>query len=98
MSRYVVEISLSGSDYRAVRTFLRASEANLSFAYVVFFLYMFGFKYLEYRSAVRFNRSKVLDRLWCENLASTLHAKANKVNYRQMSVELPNNKNTQQKN
>ena len=67
---------------------MRASEDNLSFAYVVFFLYMFGFKFLEYRSAVRTNNSKLLDILWCENLSSALTANANKTNYRQMSVIL----------
>ena len=49
---------------------------------------MFGFKYLEYRSAVRTNNSKLLDMLWCENLSSALTSKANKTNYRQMSVIL----------
>ena len=51
-------------------------------------VYMFGFKFLEYRSAVHSNRSHLLDMLWCENLSSTLTAKANKTNYRQMSVIL----------
>ena len=68
--------------------FLDASEQNLSFAYVVFFLYTFGFKYLDYRQAVRRNRSKHLDLLWRENLASMRTAKANKTNYRQMAVIL----------
>ena len=49
---------------------------------------MFGFKYLEYRRAVRHNESRHLDRLWRENLASARTAKANKTNYRQMSVIL----------
>jgi hypothetical protein len=61
LSEYVVEISKTGTNYQAVRPFLQAAEANLSFAYVVYFLYMFGFKFLEYRSAVRHNRSKHLD-------------------------------------
>ena len=49
---------------------------------------MFGFKYLDYRYAVRRNESRKLDLLWRENLASTRTAKANKTNYRQMSVIL----------
>ena len=88
LAEYVAEIAHTGTDYERVPQFLQAAEANLSFAYVVFFLYMFGFKYLEYRSAVRHNRSHVLDLLWRENLASTRTDKANKVNYRQMSVVL----------
>ena len=68
--------------------FLRESEDNLSFAYIVCFLYLFGFKFLEYRHAVRHNQSHILDRLWRENLASARTALANKVNYRQMSIAL----------
>ena len=88
LSEYVAEISQSGTHYGAVQHFLRDAERNLSFAYVVFFLFMFGFKYLDYRRAVRRNESHHLDLLWRENLASTRTAKANKVNYRQMSVIL----------
>ena len=88
LSEYVVEISATGTNYGATQLFLRDAERNLSFAYVVFFLFMFGFKYLDYRRAVRHNKSRHLDMLWRENLASTRTAKANKVNYRQMSVIL----------
>ena len=88
LSEYVIEISATGTHYGATQLFLRDAERNLSFAYVVFFLFMFGFKYLDYRDAVRRNKSRHLDMLWRENLASTRTAKANKVNYRQMSVIL----------
>ena len=87
-AEYVVEISRSGTDYHATQQFLADAERNLSFVYVVFFLYTFAFKYLDYKRAVRRNRSKHLDLLWRENLASTRTAKANKTNYRQMSVIL----------
>ena len=88
LSMYVVEISQSGTDYHVTNAFLADAENNLSFAYIVFFLYHFGFKYLDYRRAVRSNQSEHLDMLWRENLASTRTSKANKVNYRQMSVIL----------
>jgi hypothetical protein len=88
LAEYVVEISRTGTDYRACQQFLADSERNLSFAYVVYFLYMFGFKFLDYRRAVRRNESRHLDMLWRENLPSTRTAKGNKVNYRQMSVIL----------
>lgn len=88
LAQYVVEIARTGTDYSACQQFLADAERNLSFAYIVFFLYMFGFKYLDYRMAVRRNQSKQLDLLWRENLASTRTAKANKTNYRQMSVVL----------
>lgn len=88
LSEYVVEISQTGTDFHIVTTFLQDAEQNLSFAYVVMFLYLFGFKFLEYRHAVRHNESHVLDRLWRENLASARTAAANKTNYRQMSVVL----------
>ena len=88
LSEYVVEIARTGSDYHATQQFLNAAEQNLSFAYVVFFLYMFGFKYLDYRQAVRRNQSKHLDLLWRENLCSMRSAKGNKSNYRQMAIIL----------
>ena len=53
-----------------------------------FFLFLFGFKYLDYRRAVQRNELRRLDLLWRENLPCTLTAKANKTNYRQMSVIL----------
>ena len=87
-AEYVVEISRTGTDFHATQHFLADAERNLSFAYIVFFLYMFAFKYLEYRNAVRRNASQHLDMLWRENLSSTRTAKANKTNYRQMSVIL----------
>ena len=87
-AEYVAEIAQTGTHYQVCRRFLVDAEKNLSFAYVVFFLYMFGFKYLDYRRAVRRNESRHLDLLWRENLASARTAKANKTNYRQMSVVL----------
>ena len=51
-----------------------------------YFLYLFGFKYLQMRNAIRKNDSKVLDRIWRENLASARSAKGNKTNYSKMSV------------
>ena len=88
LSEYVIEISATGTHYHACQLFLRDAERNLSFAYVVFFLFMFGFKYVDYRRAVRHNKSRHLDMLWRENLPSARTAKANKTNYRQMSVIL----------
>ena len=87
-AEYVAEIAQTGTHYQVCRRFLVDAEKNLSFAYVVFFLFMFGFKYLDYRRAVRCNESRHLDLLWRENLASTRTAKANKTNYRQMSIIL----------
>ena len=88
LAEYVVEISRTGTHYGACQQFLSDAEHNLSFAYVVYFLFMFGFKYMDYRKAVRQNKSHHLDMLWRENLVSSRTAKANKVNYRQMSVIL----------
>ena len=80
-AEYVVEIARTGHDYRNASRFLRNAEANLNFAYVCYFLYLFGFKYLQMRNAIRKNDSKVLDRIWRENLASARSAKGNKTNY-----------------
>ena len=88
IAEYVVEISATGTSYSAVGPFLRAADANLTFSYLVFFLYLFAFKFLAYKSAVRSNESRTLDTLWCENLHSARASLANKTNYRQMSVIL----------
>jgi len=88
LAEYVVEIARTGTDYHITQAFLSDAERNLSFAYIVFFLYTFGFKYLDYRHAVRRNESRKLDLLWRENLCSMRTATANKTNYRQMAVIL----------
>lgn len=87
-AEYVVEISATGTDFRLVSRFISDANNNISFAYVVYFLYLFAFKYLAFRNAVRRNDSKTLDKLWRENLSSARTALANKVNYRQMSIIL----------
>ena len=95
-SLYVLEISRSGSSYRAVPHFLAAADRNLSFAYVCQFLYLNAFKFRQMRDSVRTNDSKTLDLIWRENLASARAAKkhnaageatsAGKTNYALMSV------------
>ena len=65
---------------------LQLAEVNLSFAYICFFLFSFGFKFLEHRHAVRHNASHDFDRLWRENLISARTPLANNVNYRKMSM------------
>jgi hypothetical protein len=85
-AEYIVEIARTGNDYRNPRTFLREAEANINFAYICYFLYLFGFKYLQMRNAVRKNDSKTLDLIWRENLASARTAKGNKTNYSKLSV------------
>ena len=85
-AEYVVEISATGSDYRAVPHFLQAAERNLSFAYVCRFLYHSAFKYLQMRNAVRTNSSATLDLVWRENLATARTSLANKTNYAPMSI------------
>ena len=87
-SEYVVEISRTGTDYHHSVQFLRAAELNISFAYICFFLYLFAFKYVQMRTAVRQNDSKKLDLIWRENLASARTKKANKTNYSQMTISL----------
>ena len=83
-AEYVAEISATGSDFRSVPQFLRQAEVNLSFGYVCYFLFYAGFMYVQFRNAVRENRSSLLDLLWCENLATA--RAANKTNYSFMSV------------
>ena len=88
LSEYVAEISRSGTDFRFTSHFLADAERNLSFGYIVFFLYFAGFKFVQYKKACHTNDSATLDQIWRENLTTTRTAKANKTNYRQMSVIL----------
>ena len=60
-SEYVVEIAKSGNDYRDSARFFRDAEANISFSYICYFLWLFAFKYLDMRNAIRSNNSKKLD-------------------------------------
>jgi len=46
-AEYVLEIAQTGTDVRATSTFLNDADANLSFAYVCQFLYLFGFKFKQ---------------------------------------------------
>jgi hypothetical protein len=87
-AEYVVEISRTGSDYHHCAHFLAAAERNLSFAYVCFFLFLSGFKYAQMRTAIRKDDSKLLDKIWRENLATARTDLANKTNYSQMTVSL----------
>ena len=87
-SEYVVEISRTGTDYHHPVQFLQAAEKNISFAYICFFLFLFAFKYVQMRTAVRHNDSKTLDMVWRENLASARTSAANKTNYSQMTITL----------
>ena len=85
-AEYVAEISATGLDFRNVPLFLSAADQNVSFSIVVYFLFTFGFLYLQMRNAVRCNESATLDKIWREFL-STAHTKdSNKTNYSQMSV------------
>ena len=83
-AEYVVDISATGSDYHTPAHFLLAADANLSFAYVCQFLYLYGFMYLQMRDAIRQNQSALLDLIWCENLATA--RASGKSNYSVMSV------------
>ena len=90
---YVVEISSTGTDYRMTAQFLREADANLSFAYICQFLFLFGFKFKQMRDSVRSNDSATLDLIWRENLASARAASKHggtseqgKTNYATMSV------------
>ena len=84
LAQYVLLVSRHGGDYRHCDAFLNEAERNLSFAYICFFLHLFGFMYVQMRRAIRRNDSAVLDMIWRENL-STARA-SNKSNYSQMSV------------
>jgi hypothetical protein len=87
-AEYVLEISQTGMDYHASQQFLRGSLSNLSFSYIVFFLFLFGFHYIQFRAAVRRNDSHMLDRLWREFLGTARTDMSNKTNYSKMTVVL----------
>ena len=83
-AKYVVEISATGSDYHIPANFLLAADANLSFAYICQFLFLYGFMFLQMRDAIRQNQSAILYLIWCENLATA--RASGKSNYSVMSV------------
>lgn len=94
-AEYVLEISQTGTSFHACSIFLKDADANLSFAYVCQFLFLFGFKFKQMRDSVRTNDSATLDKIWRENLASaraaTKHGgtdEPGKTNYALMSVVL----------
>ena len=88
ISEYMIEISATGTHYSATTQFVADSEGSLSYGYLVGFLYYAGLKFVQYKKACHTNDSKTLDLLWRENLTTCRTAKANKTNYRQMSVIL----------
>ena len=87
-AEYVVEIAQTGQDYHNCADFLRRAERNLSFAYICYFLFLFGFKYVQMRKAIRENNSKLLDLIWRENLSSARTEVGNKTQYSQMTVSM----------
>ena len=80
-SEYVLEISQTGSDYHNSTHFLQVAERNICFSYICYFLFLFGFKYVQMRKAIRENNSQLLDIIWRENLASARSGLANKTQY-----------------
>ena len=87
-AEYVLEIAQTGCDYHNPTHFLRMAERNICFSYICYFLFLFGFKYVQMRKAIRENNSKLLDLIWRENLASARSELANKTQYSQMTVSL----------
>ena len=87
-SEYVLEISQTGSDYHNSTHFLQVAERNICFSYISYFLFLFGFKYVQMRKAIRENNSQLLDIIWRENLASARSGLANKTQYSQMTVSM----------
>jgi len=87
-AEYILEISATGMDYHNSHQFLNVAEKNLSFSYICYFLFLFGFHYAQFRAAVRRNDSHMLDRLWREFLGTARTGRANKTNYSKMTVIL----------
>ena len=87
-AEYILEISQTGMDYHSSQQFLRGASSNLSFSYIVYFLFIFGFHYVQFRAAVRRNDSHLLDLLWREFLGTARTDMANKTNYSKMTVVL----------
>ena len=87
-SEYIVEVSSGAADYHSSKPFLKRASVNLSFNYICQFLFLFGFHYVQFRTAVRSNNSPMLDVLWREFLSVAKTDKANKTNYAKMTVSL----------
>ena len=87
-AEYVLEIAQTGCDYHNPTHFLRMAERNICFSYICYFLFLFGFKYVQMRKAIRENNSKLLDLIWRENLSSARTEIGNKTQYSQMTVSM----------
>lgn len=69
-----------------VAEFISASERNIDLAWVVHFLFDFAYLVLDFKQAVRANRSTHLDLLWREFMGIGHNATSNKTQYVQMAI------------
>ena len=75
-----------GIDINAPDDFVNACERNIDLAWVVHFLYDFAFLLMEFKNAVRSNRSDDLDQLWREFLHLGRPNTSNKHQYCPMAI------------
>ena len=72
--------------YSNTVAFFRDAGRNVDTAWVCYFLYMYGFPYLQFKQAVRTNDSDKLDLLWMEFLWGGREIEANKTKYGPMAI------------
>ena len=87
-SEYLLLISRTQGaiDIDLVPEFAAACERNVDLVWVFHFLYDFAYLVLDFKQAVRANRSRHLDLLWREFYSIGSTGTANKSNYVPMSV------------
>lgn len=87
-SEYLLHLASTpgACDIDVVPEFIAACERNIDLAWVVHFLYDFAYLVLDFKQAVRANRSHHLDLLWREFFATGYTSTANKTQYVPMAI------------
>jgi len=75
-----------GCFYEDYKSFVAQAERNIDFAWVVHFLYDYGFLLLQFQQSVRGNDSHCLDLLWREFYGFAHNNVANKTQYCPMAI------------
>ena len=75
-----------GLDFEDVPGFLRAAENNIDLAWVAHYLYDGGYLLLDFKQALRANKSDRLDEDWAEFVTLARTGSANKTHYGYLAV------------
>jgi hypothetical protein len=87
VGEFLEEVSIDGNaPTTIVEAYINATNVNLDAAYLVHFLYDFGFMYWQFRQAVRDSQPATLDLIWRESTAIFNTREGHKTQYAPMNV------------